>query len=198
MVAEDSQTAALAVSVEELATSGWLKEDAEVVLKYKDVVKQVLINAVKKVHSCVLRYEHILDEIYALVRDDDEAWLIDVSFYSILILTNIKIDSVVAYKIYADESDATNDVLVVLFGKELTKRQVDVLSEVASLFKTKLYDRYNNEEGKFYDASPISRRKRVEVYTVMHNLVNAWTNCLDAIKKIEEGKQQSQSETLRT
>ncbi len=184
MVTENSQTAALAVSVEELATSGWLKEDAEVVLKHKDVIKQVLINAVKKARSCVLRYEYVLDEIYALVRDDDEAWLIDVSFYSILILTNIKIDDIAVYKIYADESDATNDVLVVLFGKELTKRQAEVLSEVASLFKTKLYDRFSGKEGKFYDAPPISRR--AEVYRVMHNLVNTWTNCLDAVKKIEQ------------
>jgi len=76
----------------------------------------------------------------------------------------------------------------VVFDKELTKRQVEGLREVALLFDTKLYDRFNDEEQKFYNASPISRRKRVEVYTVMHNLVNAWTNCRDVIKKNEERK----------
>ena len=189
MVAENSRMAALAVSVEELVASGWLKEDAEVVLKYKDVIKQVLVNAVKKARSCVLRYEYVLDEMYALVRNDDEAWRIDVSLYSILILTNIKIDGVAVYKIYADKSDATNDVLVAAFDKELTKRQVEVLREVALLFDMKLYDRFNDEEQKFYNASPISRYKRVEVYTVMHNLVNTWTNCCGVIRELEEEEQ---------
>jgi hypothetical protein len=188
MVAENSRTA-LAVSVEDLVASERLREDAEVVLKYKDVIKQALVNAIKKVRSCVLRYEYVLDEIYALVHDDDKAWRIDVSLYSILILTNIKIGGIAVYKIYADKSDATNDVLVAVFGKELTTRQVEVLSEVASLFDAKLYDRFDDKEQEFRDASPTSRRRRVEVYTVMHNLVNVWANCRDIIKK-NEGRQQ--------
>jgi len=80
-------------------------------------------------------------------------------------------------------------VLVAAFDKELTKRQVEVLREVALLFDTKLYDRFNDEEQKFYNASPIGRRKRVEVYTVMHNLVNTWTNCRGVIRELEEEEQ---------
>ena len=42
-------------------------------MKHKDVVKQVLCNAVEKMRNCVLREENIVEEIYRLMRDDDDA-----------------------------------------------------------------------------------------------------------------------------
>ena len=177
----------LAVNIEELAASGWLKEDVETVLRYKDVIKQALRSAVAKARSCVLRYERIADEIYVLMSNDDEAWRTDISFYSILILAHVKIDDVVVHKIYADGNEGADDVLAVLFGgKQLTKRQIELLKEVAQLLSAKFYDKFDDKEEKFYDATPISRHKRNEVYTVVHNLVNTWTNCRGVIRDEEE------------
>jgi hypothetical protein len=94
-----TESGLLAVSVEELAVRGW--QDAEAVLKYRDVVRQALVNAVKKTRSYVLRYEYVLDEIYALIRDEDEAWRVDVALYSILILVNLKIGDVAGWSMRA-------------------------------------------------------------------------------------------------
>jgi len=118
------------------------------------------------------------------MRDDEDAWNLAASLYSILALVNIRIDDVVVYKIYADEDDRTNDLFVVLFGgRQLTERQIEVLKEVASLFATKSYHKFDSKEGRLYGAPP---RDRGGVYTVLHNLVCTWTSCCGAIEKPEE------------
>jgi len=187
MVTEIGLSYPRAVDVDVLAVR--LRDDAEDILKHKDAVKQVLRNVVKKMHSCVLREEDIIDEIYRLVRDEDDAWDITVSLHSILAHVDVRIDDIVIYKIYADEDDRTNDLYVVLFGgKQLTERQIEVLREVASLYAANLYDRF--KEGKFYDTAAVKRRERTEVYVVLHNLVNNWVDCRSALKELEEGGRQ--------
>jgi hypothetical protein len=180
MVAEIGLSYTRAVDVEVLA--GRLQDDAADILRHKDTVRQVLRNVAMRTRSCILREEDIIDEIYRLVRDEDDAWDVHVSLYSILTYVNMRIDDVTVYKIYADEDDRTNDLFVVLFGgRQLTERQIEVLKEVASLYAAKLYDEF--KEGKFCDASTTKRRKRTEVYVVLHNLVNNWVNCRDMIKE---------------
>jgi len=172
-------------TLEELVTGKTLlREEAEIVLKYKDVVKQALRNAVKNARSCVLRYEYIYDEIHSLIEDEDEAWGVENAAYAVL--NDVKIDDVVVYKIYVHEDSSENDVLVVLFGEELSSRQIKILEEVASLFDTKFYDVFDKEDGQFYDATPIGAYERNEVYTVLHNLVMKWTSCFDVIEELEK------------
>jgi hypothetical protein len=171
-------------SLEELVKSEWYKEEAEVVLKYIDVVKQAIINAVKKARSCVLRYEYIHDEIYNLIEDEDEAWRVENAVYSVL--SYVKIGDIAVYKIYVDPDESTFDMLAVVIGEELSQEQLRILEEVASLIDTKFYDKYDEREGAFYDATPINAWERTEVYTVLHNLVNIWTNCRSVIEELEE------------
>jgi len=164
------------VSVEELAASKdeWLREAAEVVVRHRDTVKQALVNAMNKVRSCVLRYEYIHNEIYAAIKDQDEAWQVDSAVHSIL--DRLRIDDIVAYKIYDDPDDYTNDVFVVLF-RELCKERVAMLEEIATLFAVEFYHKFDKKEGRFYDAMPVDSRGRDEVYTTLHNLVCMWTYC---------------------
>jgi hypothetical protein len=172
-------------TLEELATSSaTFRGEAEIVLKYKDVVKQTLRNAVRRTRSCVLRYEHIYEEIHNIIEDEDEAWEVENAAYAVL--NDVKIDDIVVYKIYVNEDSSENDVLVVLFGEELTEREVEILKKVASLFDTKFYDVFDEEDGQFYDATPLSAHERNEVYTVLHNLVMKWTSCFDVIEELEK------------
>jgi hypothetical protein len=166
----------LVVSAEELAASKdeWLKWAAEVVLKHMDVVKRALVNAMNKARSCVLRYEYIHNEIYAAIKDQDEALRVDNATH--MIPDRLRIDDIVAYKIYDDPDDYTNDVFVVLF-RELCKERVAMLEEIATLFAVEFYHKFNKKEGRFYDAMPIDSRGRDEVYTTLHNLVCMWTYC---------------------
>ena len=177
--------ATLLRTLEELVTSRWYGEDAKVVLKYKDVVKQALVNAVKKVRSCVLRYEYVYDEIYALIEDEDEAWRVENAFYGTLAPGNVKIDNIAVYKVYVDEDTSENDIVVVLVGEYLTSWQIEVLKEIVELFATRKYDQFDDKDGRFYDATPIGAYERYEVYTVMHNLVCMWTNCRAVIEELE-------------
>jgi len=173
-------------SLEALAAGkALLREDAEIVLKYKDVVKQALINAVKRARSCVLRYEYVYDEIHNIIEDEDEAREVESAAWATL--RDVKIDDIVVYKIYTDEDTSENDVVVVLFDEKLTHRQLKILEEVASLYAVGEYeyDVYDREDGRFYDAVT-SRYKRDEVYTVLHNLVQMWTNCRSVIEELEE------------
>ena len=160
----------------EMSKCSWCREELELLLKYKDVVKQAVLNAIRKTRSCVLRYEYIYDEIYSLIDDEDTAWSVENAFYTVLASDGLKIDDVVVYKIYVDEDESTNDIVVALIGELLTKQQVETLREIAELIATKKYDRFDEEEEEFYDATPISAYERVEVYTVLHNLVCMWTN----------------------
>ena len=155
----------------------WCREDFEFLLRYKDVVKQALLNAVRKARSCVLRYEYIYDEIYSLIDDEDVAWHVENAFSMSLIGNGVRIDDVVVYRVYVDEDTSENDIVVVLVSDRLMSRQVEILKEIAELFATKKYDRFDDREKRFYDATPISAYERNEVYTVMHNLVCMWTNC---------------------
>jgi hypothetical protein len=165
----------------------WCREELELLLKYKDVVKQALLNAIKKARSYVLRYEYIYDEIYSLIDDEDVAWSVENAFYALC--DGVKIDDVVVYKIYVDEDESINDVVVVLVGDELTAQQLKMLEEIAELFAAKKYDKFGDEEGRFYDATPIGAHERVEVYTVLHNLVCMWTNCRNVVKELEEDEE---------
>jgi len=169
----------------EKAKCSWCREELELLLKYKDVVKQALLNAVKKVRSCVLRYEYIYDEIYALIEDEDETWHVENAFYEVLAGGDVKIDDVVVYKVYVDEDTSENDIVVALVGEYMTSWQIEVLKEIAELFATRKYDRFDDKDGRFCDATPISAYERVEVYTVLHNLVCMWTNCRDVIEELE-------------
>jgi len=161
-------------SLEELATSKWDREEAEIVLKYKDVVKQALLNAMKRARSCVLRYEYIYKEIYALIEDEDETWRVENAIYAIL--DGLKIDDIVAYKIYVDEDESIYDVFVVVFN-ELSNERIKMLEEIATLFATRFYYKFHNKEKVFYDATPIGAHERDEVYVTLHNLVCMWTYC---------------------
>jgi len=168
----------------EKSRCSWCREELGLLLKYKDVVKQALLNAVKRARSCVLYYEYIYDEIHSLIDDEDVASMVENALYGVIY--RVKIDNIVTYRIYVDEDDSDNDVIVVLVGDELTERQIEILEEIADLLATKRYDKFGEEERRFYDATPISPYERVEVYTVLHNLVCMWTNCRDVVKELEE------------
>jgi hypothetical protein len=173
----------------EMLKCSWCREELELLLKYKDVVKQAVLNAIRKTRSCVLRYEYIYDEIYSLIDDEDVARSVENAFYTVLTSGGLRIDDVVVYKIYVDEDESTNDIVVALVGESLTEKQIEMLREIAELFATKKYDRFDEEE-EFYDATPISAYERTEVYTTLHNLVCMWTNCRDVIEELgrEEDK----------
>jgi hypothetical protein len=162
----------------------WCREELELLLKYKDVVKRALLNAIKKTRSCVLYYEYIYDEIYSLIDDEDVAWSVENSLYGVIY--GVRVDDVVTYKIYVDEDESINDIVVVLVGDELTEQQVKMLKDIAELLAAKQYDRFSEEERQFYDATPLGVYERIEVYTVLHNLVCTWTNCRDVIEELEE------------
>ncbi len=170
----------------EKSKCSWCRKELELLLKYRDVVKQALINAVKNVRSCVLRYDYIYDEIYALIEDEDVAWMVENGFYMSLVNGVVKIDDITVYKIYVDEDESGNDVIVVLVGDELTTQQIEMLKEIAELFATKKYDRFDDKEERFYDATPISAYERTEVYTTLHNLVCMWTNCRAVLEELLE------------
>jgi hypothetical protein len=174
-----------AVPIEELVNNSLYKENAEVVLEYKDVVKQALVNAVRKTRSYVLRYEYVYDEIYDLIEDEDEAWTVENAVYGILGGYAVKIDDVIVYKIYVDEDTSENDIIVVLPDVELSERQLKMLEEIAELFATKTYYDFSNDEKRFYDATPIAAYERDEVYIVLHNLVCMWIGC-DELMEEEE------------
>ena len=177
-------TALEEVAEKEMSKCSWCREELELLLKYKDVVKQALLNAIRRTRSCVLYYGYIYDEIYSLIDDEDVAWSVENAFYTLLASDGIKIDGVVVYKIYVDEDESTNDVVVALIGELLTKQQVEMLTEIAELLAAKKYDVFDKEEKQFYDATPISPYERTEVYTTLHNLVCMWTNCRDVIEEL--------------
>ena len=159
-------------------------EELELLLRYRDVIKQALLNAVKRARSCVLYYEYIYDEVRSLIGDEDVATMVENALYGVIY--GVRIDDIVTYKIYVDEDDSHNDIVVVLVGDELTERQVEMLKEIAELLATKRYDQFSEEERRFYDATPISPYERVEVYTVLHNLVCMWTNCREVVEELGE------------
>ncbi len=170
----------------ERARCPWCSEEFEFLLKYRDVVKRALLEAVKSARSCVLRYEYIYDAVYSLIEDEDEAWYVENALYSVITFDGVKIDDIVVYKIYLDNDTSENDVVVVLIDDELTDAQIKMLNEIAELFATSRYDRFVEEEQKFYDATPVGAYERTEVYTVLHNLVCRWTNCRNVIQELEE------------
>jgi hypothetical protein len=57
----------------EMSKCSWCREELELLLKYKDVVKRALLDAVRRTHSCVLHYGYIYDEIYSLIDDEEVA-----------------------------------------------------------------------------------------------------------------------------
>ena len=164
----------------EKARYPWQSEELELLLRYKDVIKQALLNAVKRARSCVLYYEYIYDEIHSLIDDEDVAATVEDTLYGVIY--GVRIGDVVTYKIYVDEDDSHNDIVVVLVGDELTERQVEMLKEIAELLATKRYDKFSEEDGRFYDGTPTTPYERGEVYTVLHNLVCMWTNCRDVVE----------------
>jgi hypothetical protein len=166
----------------------WYGEELELLLQYKDTIKQALLNAIRRARSCVLRYEYIYDEIYALIEDEDVAWSVENALYGVI--GPVKIDDITVYKIYVDENESTNDVVVALIGDELTEQQLEMLKEIAELLATRRYDRFGEEEGRFYDATPIGAHERNEVYVTMHNLVCMWTNCRDIIEELEREEEE--------
>jgi hypothetical protein len=168
----------------EMSKCSWCREELELLLKYKDVVKRAVLNAIMKTRSCVLRYEYIYDEIYSLI-DEDVAWSVENAFYTVLASDALRIDDVVVYKIYVDEDESTNDIVIALIGELLTEKQIEMLREIAELLATKKYDRFGEEEEEFYDATPLGAYERVEVYTTLHNLVCSWTNCRNVIEELE-------------
>jgi hypothetical protein len=173
-------------TIEELANNALYKEAAEVVLEYKDVVKQALVNVVRKTRSYVLRYEYVYDEIYDLIEDEDEAWTVENAVYGILGGYAVKIDDVIVYKIYVDEDTSENDIIVVLPDVELSERQLKMLEEIAELFATKTYYDFSSDEQRFYDATPIAAYERNEVYIVLHNLVCMWIGCDELMEEEQE------------
>jgi hypothetical protein len=167
----------------------WYGKELELLLQYKDTIKQALLNAIRRARSCVLRYEYIYDEIHSLIDDEDVASDVEDALYGVIY--RVRIDDIVTYKIYVDEDDSNNDIIVVLVNDELTEQQVEMLKVIAELLATKRYDRFSEEERRFYDATPISPYERVEVYTVLHNLVCAWTNCRDVVEEL--GKEEDET-----
>lgn len=151
------------------------KTELEIIEKYKDKIREAVLNAVKLVRSCVLFYRDIYHELRELF--DDEETFREVESALRPVIDGLKLGDTTLYKIYADPDNSLNEVVVASFNRELTGRQLAVLEEVAALFGTDFYDRYGEAEGEFYDATPLYYSHREEVYVVLHNLVKLWTGC---------------------
>jgi len=151
------------------------KTVSQTVEKYKDQIKQAIINAVRLTKSCVLFYSDITMELERLIDDGDEYRRVESALWESI--DGLKLGDIKTYRIYQDVDASYNDVIVVTFGKELTEKQLYVLQEVAELFDTDFYDRYGEADGVFYDGMPLFKKERTEVYTVMHNLMRKWFGC---------------------
>jgi len=149
--------------------------ELELIEKYQSEIRGAVINAVRLTRSCVLFYRDIYYELEKVLGDEDTFRKVEGALWAML--DGLKLGDVTLYKIYVDPDDSNNDVVVVTSGKELTKEQLRVLEEVATLFGTDFYDRYSEAEGAFYDATPLFHQHREEVYVVLHNLVRLWTGC---------------------
>jgi len=146
-------------TLEELAKrQWWLAENVAYVLRYKEVVKRALVNAVERERSCVVRYRYVYEEVLKAPELGADAEEFERLLYPVL--NSVKIDEIVVYRIFQDMRDDMDDVLVVLSGAELDRGQVEALRGVASLLRGRLYG--------------IRRRG---VYAVLQNLVCRWARC---------------------
>jgi hypothetical protein len=153
------------------------KTEQNLIEKYQKEIREAVLNAVKSVKSCVLFYRDIYNALSEVIKDEETFSEVEGALW--LGLHGLKLGDVVLYKIYVDPDDSSNEVVVVGLGWELSEKQLEVLEEVASLFGTEFYDRYDQGGEQFYDAMPLFHSHRTEVYTVLHNLVKLWTGCSD-------------------
>jgi len=149
--------------------------ELQIIEKYQDKIRETVVNAVRLTRSCVLFYRDIYYELEKVLGDEDTFRKVEGALWAML--DGLKLGDVTLYKIYVDPEESFHEVVVVTFGRELTKEQLRVLEEVATLFGTDFYDRYSEAEGAFYDAMPLFHSHREEVYVVLHNLVRLWTGC---------------------
>jgi len=152
-----------------------IQAELQIIEKYQDKIREAVVNAVRATRSCILFYKDIYHELRGVFSDEDAFREVEGALWASL--DGLRLGDVVLHKIYADPDDSGNDVVVVAFGRELTKEQLRVLEEVATLFGTDFYDRYSEAEGAFYDAMPLFHSHREEVYVVLHNLMRLWTGC---------------------
>jgi len=147
----------------------------ELVKKYQTEITQAVINTVKLTRSCVLYYRDIYYELEKMFEDEDVFREVEGALWSVI--DGIKLGDITIRKIYADPDESHHDVVVVMFGRELTEEQIRILREVALLYDTDFYDRYGEADGEFYDAMPLYFYDRTEIYVVLHNLLRMWTGC---------------------
>jgi hypothetical protein len=148
---------------------------AQIIEKYQDKIREAVISAVKSVKSCVLFYRDVYYKLEELFEDEETFRQVEGALWSLV--DGLKLGDIMLYKIYSDPEESFHDVVVVAFNRELTKDQLRILEEVATLFGTDFYDRYSEGEEQFFDSMPIYETHRTEVYTVLHNLVKMWTGC---------------------
>jgi hypothetical protein len=110
-----------------------------------------------------------------LFEDEETFRQVEGALWSLV--DGLKLGDITLYKIYSDPEESFHDVVVVALGRELSREQLRILEEVATLFGTDFYDRYSEGEEQFFDSMPIYETHRTEVYTVLHNLVKMWTGC---------------------
>ena len=117
-----------------------------------------VIKAVAKTNSFVMPYAVVMDELSEMIEDDDEYYKVEDELYDALYMGKLKY----VYDIYRfDDSSAD---LIVVSPIELSKEQLQILHEVASVYA------YEDEA---YDA----------VVTVINNLIEKWaSNCLEVKK----------------
>jgi hypothetical protein len=149
--------------------------ELEVVRQYQNEIREAVVNAVETTRSCVLFYRDIYYELRDLFDDVNTFRQVESALWSVL--DGLKLGDVTLYKIYVDPEESFHEVVVAVFGRELTEDQLRVLREVASLFGTDFYDRYSEEDGEFFNAMPLHFYHREEIYVTLHNLVKMWTGC---------------------
>jgi hypothetical protein len=117
-----------------------------------------VIKAVEEINSFVIPYGVIMDELSEMIENDDEYYKVEDGLYDALYVGKLKY----VYNIYQfDDSSAD---LIVVSPIELSKEQLQILHEVASVYAY---------EDKAYDA----------VKTVINNLIEKWaSNCLEVKK----------------
>jgi hypothetical protein len=151
------------------------KTELEIIQQYRDEVRGAVLNAVRAVRSCVVFYSDIYFALGETIKDEDTFRQVEDALWTTI--DGLKLGDITLYKIYSDPEDSFRDVVVVAFRRKLSEEQLKILREVASLFGTDFYDRYNEGEEQFFDSMPIYETRRTEVYTVLHNLVRMWTGC---------------------
>jgi hypothetical protein len=146
-----------------------------IIEKHQTEIAQAVVNAAKSVHSCVLFYKDVYHNLESVFNDKKTFREVESALRKAV--DGLRLGGMTIYKIFSDPDSDFSEVLVVLPGIELSKEQIRVLKEVASLFAADPYYRYNEAEGEFFDAMPLYLYDRDEVYTVLHNLIEKWVGC---------------------